>query len=417
MKKYIILTPNITNIGGAQIYVANKKKFLEEAGWKVEIYSIVEGQIIIKDINIFKNNIIKELLYSPLLYSKTKRLHIVNRLLKKDNFEELIIESNTIPLALWGEIVAKQTNGKHIIYLLNEYFEDFSNSIFKFLDFKHKRRELAGIHNRSLELLFKGYKKIAENERYSLRAVCGNSVGDVPNYILDNIQKKDINIGCISRLEKPFINTMIDEVVQFSEKISNMTIQLILVGGSPDESIEQKIIKKTKKVKNLNVIMTGRLFPIPKVLFKLVDIFIGVAGAAGVSANEGVLTLTVDVSNHKPIGLLGYDTFDTLYTNYDRDISISEALEKILIKEQIQRKEDIKINYKIVDFRKEYLNHLDFIYASDEKKYYYEINGIKLETKDFIKKYLMKVVGINLYEEIMRHRSKLKLRLRENFNE
>lgn len=416
MKKYIILTPNITNIGGAQIYVRNKKVFLEENGWEVDIYSIFEGQILIKDIAVFKDNIIEELLYLPFFYSKNERLNIISRLTEKNNYDNLIIESNTITLALWGEMIAKETNGKHIIYLLNEHFENFSKTIFLFLDFKHKRKELAGIHNKSLELLFKDYKRIAENEKYSLRATCANAVVDVPNYIIDNIKKKDINIGCISRLEKPFVSTMVDEIIQFTKINSSKTIQLVLVGESPDHSVERSIIKKTEDVQNLNLVMTGRLFPIPKKLFQMMDIFIGVAGAAGVSANENVLTLTVDVNSHKPIGLLGYDTRDSIYSQHATDISISAALERILIIEQMQN-EEIEIDYKIVDFRKEYLNHLDFIYSSNQEKIFYEINGIKLNTKELIKKYLIKVAGINNFEALIRCKSKLNLILRVHSDE
>lgn len=417
-KKYIFLTGTIGTIGGGQIYTRNKVNFLKELGWEVEVFSCCDDEIMIDELRCFKKNIMRELKYRPKCFSKEQTDKIIEKIvseINKDVWSEVIIESHEIKLSLWGELIANKLKCKHFIYLLSESFPKLSLDMLRFFDFKHKRRELVGIHKKSLELLFNGYKDIEENERYSLRAVCGNSVDDVPNPIIDNIEKKDINIGCISRLQKSFVSTMIDEVIYFSKRNNAKTIQLILVGGSPGNLVEQDIIKKTENIGNLNLVMTGRLFPIPRNLFKLVDIFICVAGSAGVSANEGVLTLTVDVETHKPIGLLGYDTRDTLYVQHkaEADISISDALETILVNKRMQ-KEDIKINYKIADFRKVYPSHLDFVYNSDKENIYYDIFGIRLGIKDFIKKCLMGVAGINLFEKFTSIRNRFILTLRGN---
>jgi glycosyltransferase involved in cell wall biosynthesis len=418
-KKYIFFTGTIGTIGGGQIYVRNKVKYLQETGWEVEVFSYLNDKIMIDDLRSFENNIIRILQYQPKTYSKRQRERVIEKVsssLGKSEWDEVVIESHEITLALWGEIIAKETNGKHIVYLLSEDFPKLSPDLLKFFDFKHKRKELAGIHNKSLELLFKDYKRIAENEKYSLRAICTNSVvDDVPNDIIDELHKKDINIGCISRLQKPFVSTMVDEVVQFSRKNNDKSIQLVIVGESPDHSIERSIIKKTENVKNLNLVMTGRLFPIPKKLFKKIDIFISAAGSARVSVAEGVLTLAIDVINHKPIGLLGYDTNDALYAQNDTDITISCALEKILIKEKIQNEQNKRFTFEILDFRKEYPNHLDFICNSDEERIYYDISDIKLDRKGLMKKYIINVLGVNNFEALIRYKSRLTFKTKSVF--
>ncbi len=403
-KKYVFLTGTIGTIGGGQIYVRNKVKYLQETGWEVEVFSHCNDYIMVEELRCFKKNVIDLLKFKPKTFSKRQTRATVEKIssiIKKREHDEVIIESHEIQLSLWGEMIANKLRCKHIVFLLSEGFPKLPLDILKFFDFKHKRRELAGINKKSLELLFKDYKVLSENEKYSLKAMCTNSVDDVPNDVIDSIKKKDINIGCISRLQKTFITTMVDEVVHFSKTNGSKTIQLVLVGGSPGNLIEKDIIKKTENVANLKVVMTGRLFPIPKRLFELMDIFIGVAGSAGVSANEGILTLTVDVMTHKPIGLLGYDTANKLYAAHSSHISISDALEKILVKDNLQNK-NININYKIADFRRVFPKHLDFIDVSCKENKYYDVGHIKLDTMELIKKYLVRVVGKNIYKKMRR---------------
>ncbi len=411
-RTYILLTRTICTIGGAQVYVRNKVKYLRECGWNVEVFSYTRDEIMINDLRPFEKNINTMIKYPPKCFPEKQIHKIVEEIVNSstiDKCERVVVESHEITLSLWGEMLARSFECKHITYLLSEDFPTLPQGILKYLDFKHKRKELAGIHKQSLKLLFKNYKLVSDNEGYSLRAVCENSVEDVPNSIVDNIVRKDINIGCISRLQKSFVNTMVNEIICFSRNNSGKTIQLILIGASPGNIIEEKIIYKTKGIKNLNVVIVGRVFPIPKKVFKLIDLFISVAGSAGASANEGVLTLTLDVRSHKPIGFLGYDTQESLYSQSDYDISITDVLERILIKKQGVGKNRYT-NYKSRDYNKEYLKHLAFIDASDKNNNYYEIESIKLTPKDLLKKYLIGILGVSLFEIIMNHIYKFRLR-------
>lgn len=405
-KKYLILTALITDIGGGQIYTKNKYLYLQENGWDVVVFSAEYGNVImIDELRNFENNIVYELKHPPYLFSKKTQNIIVNDIVIRsllDNKDEIIVESQTIATALWGELIAKKLKCKHFIFLLMELYGNMHVSTMDYLNFKHKRKELVGITNKSLELLFKNYKTLEQSEKYFLNAVCSNSVEDVDNPIIDSISKMDINIGCISRLQKPYIDTMIDEIVRFAKRNNKKSIQLVLVGGSPYIKTEQKIINKVKSANNIKLIMTGRLFPIPRKLFKIMDIFIGVSGSAQASASEGVLTMILDVRDHKPIGLLGYDTQNCLYADTKTNASISTILDNVLIKEQLHNNyQKMNINIKITDFRNEFNNHLEFLQTSASDKEYYVIKTKNIGIKNKTKKALVIIMGFKAYEKLL----------------
>ena len=64
MNLYIILTRNIINIGGAEIYTLNKFLYLKER-FDVVIFSCNCGKIYINELKNFKNYIFEELQIDP----------------------------------------------------------------------------------------------------------------------------------------------------------------------------------------------------------------------------------------------------------------------------------------------------------------------------------------------------------------
>ena len=396
-KKYIILTPSISNVGGAEIYCRNKKIFLEENGWDVDIFYCRKGKVLINDLKTYEENFMQELLMPPFFYRKSSINKYIDKITNSiTGHKEIVVESHTKALAMWGELVANRISGKHIIYLLAESFKKLSDHEYLFFDFKHRRRELAGISDKSLSLLFKGYRDIGEEERYFLRASCANVVEDVENETVNRIETKDINIGCITRLEKDFVPELINEIIIFANNHKDKNILLVIIGGSINGDLEKIIYHKVKNIENLEVIITGYLFPIPKKIFHLLDIFIGVAGSAKISAREGVPTITLDVIDGKPIGLLGYNTESTLYRDTENQTSLSQLLEDILIDKKFDlRKISISDNLRLCDFRKEYQSHLRFIEKSEQTKDYYNFDD-KLPLKEQIGKIAFNMLGIKV---------------------
>lgn len=410
MEQYVFLAPNIALIGGAQIYLRNKSIFLDSKGWNVDIISFEQKQVFIEELKKYKSSIIPELRFPPTFYSKSTRQRIIELILKKIQsnscsvYQDTIIETLTMDLALWGEEIAEKINGKHIVYLINETFKrSLTNKMYSFFDFKHKRRELAGISVRSLEMLFKNYKVLEPDESYSLRARCTNVVEEVNNPIIDSIKKSDIMIGSIGRLEKGYVRVLTMNSIAFANSNPTKRVSLVLVGGTRDVKLEMEIRRIASTCSNLELIITGFMYPIPRKLFSLVDIFVSVAGSAIVSAEEGVLTMTVDVNTGKPIGLLGYDTNSTLYSDTEQTKSIVEMLQEVLIeKEMHEKKIPIKYEQTIPDFRQRYAEHMDFIERSEQEKEYYPVNEIKLvDKRGSIKKLLFRTLGRTGYDKLV----------------
>lgn len=416
--KYVFLTYTVENMGGSIIYTNNKVRFLEEIGWAVRVFSHEKGNIVLEGLRRFNDNILLELKYHPSFYTKADREFLLQRLQgaieKQDRESRLVIESQTLNLSLWGEMLAEKLKAKHIVYLLHETFPPLTHEMYSFLDFKHKRRELAGITGRSLEILFKNYKELKPDESYYLKAACTNVVEDVENSIIDSIRRSDIMIGSIGRLEKGYVRALTKNSIAFANSNPTRRVSLVLVGGTRDEKVARELRKITSPCSNLDLIITGFMYPIPRKLFSLVDIFVSGAGSARVSAAEGVLTMTVDVNTGKPIGLLGYDTNNSIYGDKEQTKSIAEMLQEVLLEKEMHKKKiPMKYEQTIPDFRQRYAEHMDFIERSEQEKEYYPIDKIKLvDKRGSIKKLLFKTLGRNGYEKVVSMYARLKAKKR-----
>ena len=163
---------------------------------------------------------------------------------------ETIIESHLTNFSLWGEMIAQNLKCKHVLYFLAEKYPIYNKSIYKFLEFKLSRKEIAGINVHSMQLIFGKYKKITEEENYYLKAWEGNNVEDIDSS-LNNIValNADVKIGCIGRLEKIYIRKTITSVLEYCNNHKDINIQLILIGGSLSSSIIQEY---KDEVKNSN---------------------------------------------------------------------------------------------------------------------------------------------------------------------
>lgn len=374
--------------------------------------------MIIEELKRFESDRNRFIRFPPSFYSESLVDSHIDRLCRRfeeHNSQEIVVESHSIELALWGEMIAEHLHGKHIIYVIQEEFNGrTTRNMYAFLDFKHKRRELAGITGRSLEILFKNYKELKPDESYYLKAACTNVVEDVENSIIDSIRRSDIMIGSIGRLEKGYVRALTKNSIAFANSNPTRRVSLVLVGGTRDEKVARELRKITSPCSNLDLIITGFMYPIPRKLFSLVDIFVSGAGSARVSAAEGVLTMTVDVNTGKPIGLLGYDTNNSIYGDKEQTKSIAQMLQDVLIEKEMHKKKiPMKYEQTIPDFRQRYAEHMDFIERSEQEKEYYPVDKIKLvDKRGSIKKLLFKTLGRTGYEKVVSMYARLKAKKR-----
>lgn len=398
MVLYIILTRNIINIGGAEIYTRNKYVFLKDK-YNVSIISTNKGTIHINELKQFSNSIVEELEVDPFFYSSKQRYKILGKIKKvlplDKEYEDIIIESQTVQLSLWGELLAKLINARCFCLLTEDRFPRLTSSSCDFFKFKLFRNELAGIAAESLPMLFKNNYEIPSDKCNKLSFICTNSIEDIPSPFVIDRNGFDVVLGTITRLEKICVPFILDEILLFAKNNPNKRILFVFFGGSQNKRLEKQILAKMSIYKNLKFLLTGIIFPVPLSEVQKIDLFINVAGAANATRKKAIPTLVVELETGKPLGFLGVNTNASQYkteSNSYMDNSISNILEHIYIKRTYSL-EDIKAKLNIINSNIDFSSHESFIDSS-----------IKLNPKDYydFSKYVVsckwKIIISILYE-------------------
>lgn len=407
---YIFVTNTLYDIGGAQLYLNNKCQYLLNNNYNVYILTSEHGSNILFDV--LKNNkkhIYEELRYPPFYFSEYRQNKLVKDILKGMDYRsssKIYIESCFLKSSYWGEMIASELKAKHIVYLLQESFNSINNVTKSFLEFKYQRRELAGIKPDSLYYLFNKNDFYKENSFYlkprSATKLFSNNVQES----LKKIQKVDLNLCSISRLDKPHVKLLIKDVIEFSKENENMNIQLILIGESVNPEEFNNFIKLVEPIDNLSLIFLGRLFPIPASILNVVDIFIGTAGAATLTVKEKKLTIVYN-NEYKVVGLLGIHTMESYYgVLTEKEKKLQEWLE-ILKSPKIRSLYEKKIpkNYKSID--NDYSDHIDFILNGSKTRKYNLSFLYKRSVKDYFIYLIINYLGIKNFELIVNFKNKI----------
>lgn len=407
-KFYIIFTGTIVRMGGAQLYVSNKAKRMKELGWKVLVFSGLKGPIMINDLLEYDNGIKDEFSIYPFLLSHKTINKIFDNIINNNHISvenEVIIETNSIHSAYWGEIFAQKIRGKHFIFLLDEYY-DFPKNYLPFFQFKYKREELALINKKAFDSLFKN-NTVEFKEKTILVAPCNNVVSDIKTTLLDDINFDSFDYVCLSlgRLNKNYIPNVIDGFKEFALNNPNKKMLYIFIGNQPEDypiNIYQNIKDELSVLNNVELNMMGYVFPIPKKIFQFIDFAVASSGSSWVLLNEDIPTVTMDANDGKPIGILGFSTMQSLYRNDEKIIELSNYMDDVLIKgilndHDLEKKDYGTENEMIED-------HINFINNSCDKRDYFDMNLIKLNgIKDRIKIWIISLVGIKQYKKIIKY--------------
>lgn len=377
MNRYIFLTTSIRNIGGAQLYISRKKDWLESTGWIVDVYFFNEGDIKIENLIRYQSNCINELLI-PYYAVNSKCLDkITKKIRHNEKYSVTMIESHTINLSLIGEEVSKRINAHHLAYWLSESFPMKCLRYKDYFEKKLKDNSLYSISDNTIPI-FLGKNDLTKGRGLLAIGCSHGNVEDIEFPYLDNISSASYNILCIGRLDKPYVDTMINKIIFFITKHQNYTFNIIFVGSSADVSIENSIKKRLSVLTNQHTHFLGYIHPIPRKIFQLSNVAISSAGSARVSFKENVKTITIETNDWEPLGVLGYTTKNVLYRENEPKIPLDELLEDILINEKFTAKE-LKYNFsfkekldytehqKVID-RVMNSNHYDIIYKRTLKE-------------------------------------------------
>lgn len=376
-KVYILMFGFSNVVAGGPIYDSNKIRFLESKGWNVVVFPVDSGKVYIADLKRFKGKAFDFIRYYPFFFTKKQIKLFLNCMVSLiPDADQIVIETGTDYTSLWGELLAETIGAKHIVFFLDEKNDNVNKYSAPFYRFKYERNELAAISERSLTHIFSPYMKIDFPQRYVLKAWCSNSVRSIPTDLLDHIPKTDFLVGSIGRLEKGYVEKIVESVCTLAANISDRLFGLVLIGGTDNTEVIYQLKCKVENFKNVKLYITGYVWPIPESIFNAFDLFISAAGSASVSANMNITTIKLDVISYEPIGfiedpvnnVLGKCKLGNKLTDYIYQALIDKDVPGIINR---QSPENLW-NTICGDFEK----HLDFIAQSEKENVYYPVRNI-----------------------------------------
>lgn len=388
---FVMLENNLTGMGGGQMYTRNKTVYMRQHCFDTFVFSGMVGSVIIKELGQYKRFIFPELASSPLVYSAKMVHHTVEKIsLILEGYDRLIIESGSGHMALWGEILAKRLSCKHMVHLLEERNDlVVPEEYLDFYRFKLSRKELSGITQESLKMLFRYSSEINEVNSYALSSVCQNVVSDTVHFDQSKLKKNAITLCTIGRLEKKYVQVAAEAFCKVAKSHTNDAFNVIFVGGTEEKHVVTMLKRFFRGCNNVSLFFTGYIYPIPINLFDCVDVFVSSAGSAGVSYRQNRPTISVDGNDSKAIGVLGYTTQRGLYRDTEAKQDVTELIEKILYSDYLKEFKFIPTqNFPSLDVLDV---HLDFLSSSSSEAEYYPVIKMLPKGKDK-KKYKARLI-------------------------
>lgn len=369
-KTYIFFGTGITSISGAPLYYQRKKRYLEQLGWHVCIFSFVEGTAAILDLKQFETFVVPELKYLPVFYSRSMQDGILNRLQRLiPPCSECIIESNRPLIAPWAELLAERLQAKHILFCLDEQPNSYGDDFQKFIWFKYYRKEVTSIYRAIIRLLLGRKRGDKSVELVRLSVAPTGAVSQVENVPFDRsgIQPDRINVLSLGRLDKPYVLPIMQEFADYAYANRDMSFNLLVVGH--DENVELQMKHLFARVQNVNVVCFGELHPIPEKMLQCVDIAIATAGAAALCRRFSLCTISIDTTDFLPIGILGYNAKSrTFRLRREPPVPLADLLNLILRERVVQSQFKVPESY---GQEEDYSSHFDFIERTAIQKEYY----------------------------------------------
>lgn len=411
MKKlYIFFGQSILGNGGGQIYLLNKKKYLESLGYNVVIFSYhTNGKILYNEFNEYKKNIFPEFEFSLNFFKTSYIKTILNKVLSKikplEN-HEIIVESNWIGSSEWAELLSSKIKAKHVIYLLSEH--NYAEYSLDFLLYKHERKEISAISEIVIKEVFNKINNFCLNDFSVISAGCF-SLSNPQNLpyrkfeIILNKANADYVISYFGRLEK-LKPKYISEIINISNKYPSKKFLFVALGYNSEFEIKKFNSIISLKPNNLEINFFETVTIVPKFFFDLSNVVIASAGSAVISALNDKITISMDVNTDFPIGILGINTKETTFSHIQLNISLSKVLEDVLIYRKYSSK-NIDMSHIKSIHEKSKKKFIDFIRLSN-KKYYYDFrtrsNNFRF-SKSEIRRILIRLIGIKnviLYRKI-----------------
>lgn len=403
MRKYIFLDYSAMGIGGGQLYLQSKAEHLFKNGYQVFSFSTVDRSNEKRNSKYFTDRTIPELSCYPCLFSKRRIDRIVEDVsvtVGYNSSDEIIIESLSVQLSIWGEIIAKRLLAKHIIFSLSE-----KNSIdageLNYLVFKIHRGELASINP---DFFYGVYDKPVGIDKTMVKKLVAHMNDGVTSdncFDFDEITKSDVNICVFGRLEKQYVLDAQKALVKFAANNNDKSISISFVGGTANSEYKATIANNFSKLNNVDVHMLGEIYPVPEAMFASYDLIIAGAGCATMAYMHEALTIAMDVKNGgMPLGVMGIDTVHTLYSDCPDHprYQLEELIELVLCGDYLKKYPQLPP--RVSEDNCEYPDFWDFLKQSNSQKDYYDCSTITISIKKKLR---------NILYRFFRNRTKVDL--------
>lgn len=395
-KTYIFCNHCLSGIGGGQRYVQAKSRWLIQEGWSVYVFHVENGPVLLDFTDVKVINQL-ELVTSPRALGKRRFGKVIRSMLDElpKKSDEVFVESATTYLAFWGEAVARALRGKHLIFNLEECPETPTRDEAEFLLFKLARKELASINGDILRRLLSDHAEPdADFSKYKLVAFNESPFEDIASsYDFDKSRKI---IGCIGRLEKPYVLKMAESVKEFCKAHSECSVLLVFVGDAADSHVRDKIASYGDQLDNLAVRIQGYVSPIPRQLVKSFDLVVGKSGAASFCAREDVPTATYALDEDICLGIIGYDVPGGVCAGTYPEVKLETVLEDVLISEKYL---NLPAKYPLSRLSEpSYESH--FEYGLDIEPCYYDVCSIRARPKRTLIMWWLTLFGNVRYGQI-----------------
>lgn len=378
MKKiYVIIGSTSGGVSGGIIYHLNKLNYMKKKGWESLILSSDDGQVMVPAISDFIWGNYTFLKQFPNSYPNkllSDKLQLILNLFEEKAASDIIIESSTETTALWGELFARKLKCRHIIIYINEFSLCMNSSLALFFKFKYNRGELACISKQHMIKIFKKYWIVDENNARALPCSCTNSLQKCDSkYNLLALSGK--TIGYIGRIDKPFFNNMLSEILDYCKSNKNIHYNLFIFGGSNQAKAVNILKKRCSIHKNISLIVTGFIYPIPFEATQQLDVIFACAGSAVVAYKTGKPAIRIDNVDYKLSGVIKSQNplileMCPLGNTYSKYLSwILESTPKISIKKYDLSIDEINTERKLDE-------HIRFINNISSELLYYNIGNI-----------------------------------------
>lgn len=406
MKKYILLTRSISSMGGIEIYVNAKVEYLKERNYEVFVLSYTQGIPLTKNLYSTKTKVNEILKIYPYVLTESKRKNVFNEIFSDlliGSEEEIIIESTAPELGLWGEYFAGLLSAKHIVFLMDEDYS-FNKILYEFIQFKQHRKELFFNDIRFFKLLL---PECSINDAIIHHPICSEVVSKTEN---EEVFNEIYNLKCdylccsLGRLEKLHIKNTVDSFYKFAIDNPKLKLCYLFIGDQVTNSevdIQKEIENKFCGIENVELKMYKGIFPLPKKIFSYIDLGVATAGCANVLQNNDVITVSMDCNDGHAIGVLRYDTSNSLKRTNEDVEDLYKYMTNVLIK-KIITKADLRPIKNKLDIEAEFDKYMESVKLSEEVHDYYVFND---KHSSLIKTAIVKLLGPKGYLEI---RKKLK---------